>query len=186
MSLRRPMTPARNRPVNKPDNSDLSGFKTLTLSELLSSPQPHLAPPQAVVCRSGKDPRFSGGPEGIRTPDLLNAICRAVIRHGLRRSMSVFESVRYRLLLSTAVAAGPLPAAVKCAVSLSVAHVPHAHSLPKACRICTTTGIIWVSPQSLRRLGARPASAGLRVSRQYSPARRLVNRPSGVSKTWSK
>jgi len=111
------MTPARNRPVNKPDNSDLSGFKTLTLSELLSSPQPHLAPPQAVVCRSGKDPRFSGGPEGIRTPDLRNAICRAVIRQGLRRSMSVFESLRHRLLLSSAVTAGPRPAAVKRAVS---------------------------------------------------------------------
>jgi hypothetical protein len=64
-------------------------------------------------------------PRGIRTPDLLNAICRAVIRHGLRRSMSVFESVRYRLPLSTRVAAGPLPAAVKCAVSLSAANVPH-------------------------------------------------------------
>src|SRR5262249_10371269 len=46
--------------------------------------------------------------------------------------------------------------------------------------------MIQVSPQSLRRLGARPASAGLLVSRQYSPAHRLVNRPSGVSKTWSK
>ena len=39
--------------------------------------------------------------------------------------MSVFESVRYRLLLSTAVAASPPPAAVTCAVSLSAAHVRH-------------------------------------------------------------
>jgi hypothetical protein len=39
--------------------------------------------------------------------------------------MSVFESVRYRLLPSTAVAAGPPPAAVKCAVSLTAAHNPN-------------------------------------------------------------
>jgi hypothetical protein len=75
-------------------------------------------PPELVLKRT-MTTTYGGGPEGIRTPDLLNAICRAAIRQGLLRSMSVFEFVRYRLLLSTAVAVGPPPAAVKCAVSLS-------------------------------------------------------------------
>ena len=76
------MTPARNRSATKPDSSDLSGIRTLTLSELLSSPPAHYEPTQSVVCKSTKTTTFSGGPEGIRTPDLLNAICRADIHGG--------------------------------------------------------------------------------------------------------
>ncbi len=49
------MTPARNLPVTKPDSSDLSGVRTLTLSELLSSPPAHHEPPQGVVCKSIND-----------------------------------------------------------------------------------------------------------------------------------
>ena len=49
------MTPARNRPVNKPDNSDLSGIRTVLLSELLSSPAARYKPTQDVVCKSSQD-----------------------------------------------------------------------------------------------------------------------------------
>jgi hypothetical protein len=65
-----------------------------------------------------------GGPEGIRTPDLLNAICRAVIQGGPSESAPVFDSVRHRPPSSTANALRPRRAAVKCAVSQSARHLP--------------------------------------------------------------
>ncbi len=46
---------ARNRQATKPDSSDLSGVRTLTPSELLSSPPAHYEPTQAVVCESCSD-----------------------------------------------------------------------------------------------------------------------------------
>ena len=49
------MTPSRNRPVTKPDSSDLSGVRTLTLSELLSTSQAHYEQPQDVVCKRSMD-----------------------------------------------------------------------------------------------------------------------------------
>jgi len=59
------MIPARNRRVTKPDNSDLSGFRTLTLSELLSSPQPHLEPPQDIGCRTVEPQHLVVDPRGF-------------------------------------------------------------------------------------------------------------------------
>src|SRR5262249_25423956 len=67
---------------------------------------------------------IDGGPEGIRTPDLLNAICRAGVHEGPLGSAPVFDSVRHRPPSSTPIALRPPRAAVKCAVNLSVRDLP--------------------------------------------------------------
>ncbi len=54
---------------------------------------------------------FGGGPEGIRTPDLLNAICRAGVHGGPSRPASVFD---FRALLYSVVHSDRPRSAASC------------------------------------------------------------------------
>src|SRR5262249_58607695 len=74
---------ARNCLGTRPDTGDLLVFRAGLLSELLSRRQAPHGAPQELVRRELITTTCGGGPEGIRTPDLLNAIqTRSQLRHG--------------------------------------------------------------------------------------------------------
>src|SRR5262252_10364422 len=99
-------------------------FRAGLLSELLSRRQAPHGATQELVRTELITTTCGGGPEGIRTPDLLNAICRAGVHEGPLGSAPVFDSVRHRPPSSTAIALRPPRAAVKCAVNLSARDLP--------------------------------------------------------------
>src|SRR5262249_37296123 len=74
---------ARNCLGTRPDTGDLLVFSAGLLSELLSRRQAPHGATQELVRRELITTTCGGGPEGIRTPDLLNAIqTRSQLRHG--------------------------------------------------------------------------------------------------------